>query len=163
MEHLTVHAELLRECFRRTMAAKPFCILAISVLPDHLHMVIKLPEGDCDYSNRISSIKRNFSKNLPEAVKEFRMNTRRQERGIWQRGFWEHTIQDRADLDLHVGYCHYDPVRHGHAKTATDWALSSVHRNVRSGGIVGKLCPVHPRNRIKFGERLSVDRIPDPV
>ncbi|MEM7059786.1 MAG: transposase [Pseudomonadota bacterium] len=159
MDHLTEHAALLRVCFQRTMAAKPFRIDAISVLPDHLHMVITLPAGDDDYSNRISAIKGSFSRNLPKGVAEVKRPARRKERGIWQRRFWEHTISGAADLEKHIGYCHWDPVRHGVVKSAEDWALSSIHRNKLRGGIVGKLGPTRPCDRIKFGERSCVDRV----
>lgn len=158
MDHLLEHAELLRNSFRATMAVQSFRIDAISVLPDHLHMVITLPAGDDDYSTRIGNIKRRFTHGLPEGVSEAPRSGRRNERGIWQRRFWEHAIRDKADLERHVGYCHYDPVRHGLVKDAHDWTLSSIHRNVRTEGLIGHLGPTHPRDRIKFGERMSADR-----
>ena len=43
---LTDHVELLRAAFRGTHQCHPFTIDAIVVLPDHLHTVWTLPEGD---------------------------------------------------------------------------------------------------------------------
>lgn len=158
MDHLVKHTELLRHCFRATMANQPFRLDAISILPDHLHMVMTLPPEDDDYSSRIGNIKRRFIRGLPSVIPEGSQSALRKERGIWQRRFWEHAIRDREDLERHVGYCHYDPVHHGLVKDAHDWPLSSIHRNSRVQGLIGRLGPTHPRDRIKFGERMSVGR-----
>ena len=76
---------------------KPFYIDAWVVLPDHMHAVLTLPEGDSDYSGRWREIKKRFSKGLPknEHVSLARIN--KNERGIWQRRFWEHTIVDERE------------------------------------------------------------------
>ena len=48
---LTDHVESLRAAVRQTRLAHPFAIDAVVVLPDHLHMIMTLPDGDADYSN----------------------------------------------------------------------------------------------------------------
>ncbi len=35
--------------------------------------------------------------------------SRRGERGIWQRRYWEHTIRDDRDLAVHLDYIHFNP------------------------------------------------------
>jgi len=35
------------------------------------------------------------------------------ERPIWQRRFWEHMIRDEEDLNRHIMYVLYNPVKHG--------------------------------------------------
>jgi putative transposase len=62
---LTEHIEALRAAFRETRLRHPFVIEAIVVLPDHLHAIWTLPEGDGDFAMRWSSIKANFSRALP--------------------------------------------------------------------------------------------------
>jgi putative transposase len=52
--------------------------------------------------------------------------TARRERGIWQRRYWEHAIRDDADLERHVDYIHFNPVKHGHVSQVCDWPYSSV-------------------------------------
>ena len=42
-------------------------------------------------------------------------------------------IRDEADLNQHVDYIHYNPVKHGLVKRVIDWPWSSFHRYVRSG------------------------------
>ena len=49
---------LLRESFRYVMKHHPFKINAIVILPDHLHCIWTLSEGDNDYSNRWRLFKR---------------------------------------------------------------------------------------------------------
>ena len=58
---LTEQIGLLRNAVRQTKAARPFAIEAWVVLPDHLHCVWTLPEGDSDYSARWGAIKARFS------------------------------------------------------------------------------------------------------
>jgi REP element-mobilizing transposase RayT len=42
----------LRQSFREVKAKRPFDLLAAVVLPDHLHCLWCLPDGDADYSTR---------------------------------------------------------------------------------------------------------------
>ena len=50
-----------------------------------------------------------------------------------QRRFWEHTIKDEDDLQDHMDYIHYNPVKHGLVKGPRDWPYSSFHRWVKLG------------------------------
>ena len=56
----TDRVEILRQAFRKVMAARPFKIDAMVVLPEHLHCIWRLPEGDADYSSRWREIKKPF-------------------------------------------------------------------------------------------------------
>ncbi|BCL75933.1 transposase [Jeongeupia sp. HS-3] len=127
------HIDGLRQVMRKVQVTHPFQIVAMVVLPDHLHAIWSLPLGDADYSLRWSLIKAGFSRQLPrvELVRESR--SRKRERGVWQRRYWEHQIRDEADLQAHVDYIHINPVKHGHAHRAVDWPYSSVHRYVAAG------------------------------
>ena len=66
---------------------------------------------------------------------EYRSDVRvaRRERGIWQRRFWEHPVRDETDLQRHVDYIHFNPVKHGYVAAVRDWPYSSFHRDVRLG------------------------------
>jgi putative transposase len=127
----------LRAAFRAAMAVRPFLLWGAVVLPDHVHLVIELPEDDADFSARIALVKRGFSRALPPA--EIRepgaspSRRRRRERSVWQRRFWEHTIRDERDLGTHMDYIHYNPVKHGYVKCPHDWPWSSFARWVRVG------------------------------
>jgi putative transposase len=90
----------------------PFETVAICILPDHLHAVWLLPDGDSDFSARWSLFKSDFSRGLPAAQSRSASKIKKREKGIWQRRYWEHVIRDEADLDRHVNYIHYNPVKH---------------------------------------------------
>ncbi len=130
---LTEHIALLRETFRRVKRRHPFRVNAIVVLPEHLHTIWSLPNGDTDYPKRWSLIKSGFSRQLPatEWISESRQ--RRGERGIWQRRYWEHLIRDESDYRHHVDYIHYNPVKHGYVEQVADWPYSSFHHFIRTG------------------------------
>jgi putative transposase len=130
---LAEHIDLLRTAFRETRLRHPFTIEAVVVLPDHLHAIWELPEGDADFATLWRLIKSSFSRALPRS--EWVSNSRRQkgERGVWQRRYWEHTIRDETDLARHINYIHFNPVKHGHVTRVRDWPHSSFHRMVRLG------------------------------
>jgi putative transposase len=63
---LTDQIEALREAARRTRERYPFHFDAFVVLPDHVHAIWTLPEGDSDFSMRWRLIKVQFSKSIPK-------------------------------------------------------------------------------------------------
>ena len=130
---LTDHIESLRQSTRRVRTSHPFEILAMVVLPDHLHCIWQLPEGDQDYPTRWALIKPGFSRQLERGECISLSRHLKRERGIWQRRYWEHCIRDEHDVQRHVDYIHFNPVKHGHAQQPIDWPYSSIHRYVRQG------------------------------
>ena len=109
----------LKESFTHVMATRPFVIEAIVILPDHLHCIWQLPEGDGDFSTRWRLIKRHFSIAVETPL------TKRSEKLVWQRRFWEHLIRNEEDWRRHMDYIHYNPVKHGYVQNPMDWAHSS--------------------------------------
>jgi len=116
----------------------PFEIVSWVVLPDHLHMIWTLPEGESDFSTRWNLVKGNFSR-FYRAVAPIDPpiigRPERRERAIWQRRYWEHLIRDDRDLAAHTGYIHFNPVKHGHASAPRDWPHSSFHAFVARGDL----------------------------
>jgi len=125
----------LREVVREVRKAHPFEIIAWVVLPDHLHAVWRLPQGDTDYPMRWGQIKAKFSRTIPNRERIAASRKNKGERGIWQRRFWEHLVRDDDDLQRHVDYIHYNPVKHGHVRRSVDWQFSSFHRHLRLGWV----------------------------
>ena len=108
---LTRHIDVLREAIRSVKQRHPFVIHGWVVLPDHLHCVIELPQGDADFATRWRLIKMGFSKGLPQTERRSAVRMRRGERGIWQRRYWEHLIRDERDFNAHRDYVHINPVK----------------------------------------------------
>ncbi len=126
----------LREAVRATRAERPFAIDAWVVLPDHLHAVWTLPAGDRDFSTRWRLIKTRFSRALPMGPRRA-SHVARQERGVWQRRFWDRHIRDEAEYAAAVRYCWFNPVKHGLVEHPLEWDLSSVHGDARFDGSGG--------------------------
>ncbi len=130
---LVEHVGFLREAFEEAKRYRPFEIIAIVILPDHLHCIWRLPKGDKDNATRWRHIKSAFCKKLPKAERISASRFKRNERGIWQRRFWEHVITDENDLTNHINYVYINPLKHGHVMKVSDWPYSSFHRDVKLG------------------------------
>lgn len=147
----------LRVAVRAARAERPFRIEAWVVLPDHLHCVWTLPEGDAHYSVRWGAIKARFTMALrgsgftptlpprngygAQAGRwrrggpyEERVGVNHDLRGeapVWQKRFWEHHLRDEADFWMHVRYCWMNPVKHGYVDDPVACAFSSFDRDGR--------------------------------
>lgn len=127
----------LREGIQEVRQTLPFAIEAWVLLPDHLHTIWTLPENDDNFASRWAIIKRTVSKRCG-ALDETRGSitdslSKRRERGVWQRRYWEHLIRDEVDLQRHLDYIHWNPVKHGYVKRVIDWPYSTFHRLVSKG------------------------------
>ena len=132
--HLIKNINLLKLSFQKSKEKYQYEIFAISILQEHIHMIIK-PQNSSDFSKIIGNIKRYYTYNLDGASKdrtlplsESRLN--RKEAGIWQRRFYDHIIRDEEDLYKHLDYIHYNPVKHNLVKNVKDWEYSSFHKFV---------------------------------
>jgi putative transposase len=127
------HIDRLRRSYKAMQERLPFETVAICILPDHLHALWQLPNGDTDFASRWSLFKSGFSRGLPAAETRSASKVAKREKGIWQRRYWEHAIRGDADLERHVDYIHYNPVKHGLVTRVADWPHSSFHRYAAQG------------------------------
>ncbi|MFH0852789.1 MAG: hypothetical protein V1853_00040, partial [bacterium] len=49
---------------------------------------------------------------------------------VWHRSFYDHVIKNQNDLNNHINYIHYNPVKDGLVKNPEDWAWSSFKDNI---------------------------------
>jgi len=128
---------MLREAMEATRASRPWVTEGIVLLPDHLHMLWRLPEDDPDYSGRVGAMKKRFTRAYLAAggvEAEVSASQRRQRcRGVWQKRFWEHRIRDARDFRMHLDYIHANPLKHALVSLPRDWPASSFHRYVKLG------------------------------
>jgi putative transposase len=113
---------ILHRAIMEVQSAHPFTMDAWVLLPEHLHCIWTLPEGDGDFSKRWGLIKAKFSR-----------KTKAHGQQAWQNRFWEHLIRDERDLHAHLDYIHYNPVKHGLVASPKDWPFSTFHRYVQDG------------------------------
>ena len=109
------------------MQDRPFAMDAIVILPDHLHCIWQLPEGDNDFSERWRQIKRFVSIGINSPLNA------RKEKALWQRRYWEHLLRNGEDWRRHMDYIHYNPVKHGYVCRPTDWPHGSFRQAVARG------------------------------
>ena len=125
-----VTVDILRKVVQEVRQRLPFAVDAWVVLPNHMHAVWTLPEGDADFSKRWGLIKATFTKRVVAAalvgagVPLF---------PLWQPRFWEHRIRDERDFAAHIDYVYINPVKHGLVTSVADWPWSSFHRDVKRG------------------------------
>ncbi len=128
---------LLGQIIRETKERWPFEVNAMVLLPDHLHAIWSLPPGDDDYPARWGWFKKEFTKRyLSQGGNEQHTSPSRKRyrrRGVWQRRYWEHTIEDEEDFEAHFDYVHWNPVKHKYVSCPRDWPHSSFHRWVVAG------------------------------
>jgi putative transposase len=146
------HISELRAAFRAGRRERPFTIDAIVILPDHLHAILTLPQGDADFSARWRRIKGHFSSRMI-VLGEFSKRHANEDFALWQRRFWEHTIRDENDFARHVDYIHFNPVKHGLVSRVHDWSHSSFHQYVRQGLLPADWAGDVDESGLKFGER----------
>lgn len=130
---LVRHVNLLRQAFADTQHHYPFTMEAVVILPEHLHCIWTLPDGEADYSLRWRMLKAQFSRSIATGKFVNASRKMRRERGIWQRRFWVRQILNQEDMNRHIDYIHFNPVKHGWVKRVRDWPYSSFHRYVRAG------------------------------
>ena len=92
---LLQNVDLLYKSLFSVLKFYKFRLIAYSILPEHIHIIIK-PKNIYSYPKIIKSFKYSFTKNVglvnPTYVK------------IWQNRYWEHTIRDEDDLKTHMDY-----------------------------------------------------------
>ena len=145
-----------RRCLHESIALarrdRAFDLLALVLLPDHLHLLITLPPNDADFSTRLAAIKGRFSRSYPAAgdVEQPQSASRNRQgyRGFWQKRFWEHEVRDDPDLFHCLDYTHYNPVKHGLATCPHAWPWTTFHSFVRDGRYEPDWCCVCD-NRIR--------------
>lgn len=155
------NVRMLGSVLREMKERWPVEVVAIVLLPDHLHTIWTLPTDDVDYPKRWGWLKKEFTKQYlaqggrEQSCSESKDRDRR--RGVWQRRYWEHMIRDEADLEAHFDYIHWNPVKHGYVQCVVDWPHSSFHRFVNCGHYpanwgTGDIIPARAAQVIDAGE-----------
>ncbi|MCX7085542.1 MAG: PDDEXK nuclease domain-containing protein [Methylococcales bacterium] len=77
-------------------------------------------------------IKTTFTKKYPDPFIVQNINRKnKKQQEIWQHRGWEHCLRYQQDFQKHIDYIHYNPVKHGLVKRASDWQYSSIHRYIK--------------------------------
>jgi putative transposase len=93
-----------------------FDIIAWVILPEHFHLLLNIQEQSI--STIIQSIKLSFSKKCNQRKSTYKHG--------WQKSFWDHIIRNDSDLQRHLHYIHYNPVKHCLVRTPFSYKHSSI-------------------------------------
>ena len=121
---LTANADLLWRSIHKINAIDEFKLIAWVLLPDHLHFVIH--PGTQDISRLMQRIKLSF-------VRLYQERQDQSAHKVWQRRFWDHIIRDQRDMNAHIDYIHYNPLKHGYVHSPFEWEYSSIHEYKERG------------------------------
>jgi putative transposase len=155
------NVELLGDAFRYVLKKHPCNMMAYVIMPEHLHVIWQLPEGDANYSTRWRLIKSYVSRNrnmFEDTTSD--MNDSKGRQPFWQNQYWEHTIQSQDDLDRHFDYIHYNPVKHRLVDDPIKWKYSSFSKYLEAGEYLQNWEKKGTKGYIYwFGGRIDVGRM----
>lgn len=116
--------ELLLCAINHTKKRLPFNLIAYVILPDHLHLLID------PLDNNLSGIMHRFKLSFGA---RYRNKHNFHSVKLWQGRFWDHIIRDENDMNNHIDYIHYNPVKHGYVSRPIEWKYSSFERYLNEG------------------------------
>lgn len=132
---LVRHVGALRGAMRQLLARHPTRVIAMVVLPNRLHALWCLPEAPGALARRVALLKAGFSRPLPAPEGRTPGQLRRREKGIWCRGHWAERVAEGPPLARCRARIHRAPVLAGLCARPQDWPFSSIHRDLRRGGM----------------------------
>ncbi len=118
------HFNLLWDSINKYQNETNFELIAWVVLPDHMHMLIDPKENNL--STLMKKIKLSFSMKY---LKEQNLKSGK----VWQNRFWDHIIRDQNDMNRHIDYIHYNPVKHQKIHNPFEWRYSSIKSYTENG------------------------------
>ena len=120
---LTDSSAIISKCLNKMLIKHRTKLIAWVILPDHFHILIN-PQGHVD--SFMHDFKLSFGAYFR---KENGMSSGR----IWQARYWDHIIRNQDDLNNHIDYIHFNPVKHGLVDSPFDWKDSSIHDYSKKG------------------------------
>ena len=111
---LTDEIAIIKRAYADTLTPRGIRTLALCVMPNHLHAVWRMADGDTNYPGAWQGFKRRVTNRLSQR--------------IWQDRYYESMIETDAQLTHAVNYVHGNPVHHGYVRDAADWPHSTWHR-----------------------------------
>jgi len=107
------NAELFMETLQHYRRLGHFKLHAFVVMPDHVHLL--LTPGELALERVVGLIKGGFSHKVGSKSP------------VWQRGFSDRRMRDRAEFEIRRDYIHQNPVRAKLLKQMRDYPFSSAH------------------------------------
>jgi putative transposase len=123
----------------RHFAGARYDLIAWVVMPNHVHLLIRVYEGT-SLGKVVQSWKSYTGRRIGAMMEDGRAGARRSQAGgsragwssdevvggVWMREYWDRYIRDERHFEAVVGYIHDNPVKAGLVKKAEDWPWSSA-------------------------------------
>ena len=141
--------ELLRKAFKISKNYYNFEIIAICIMQDHIHMVLSIPVPE-NLPKIVRILKQNFTKLIPDKYYPANITEsmkKRNEKGIWQRRYYDHIIRNEKDLFKHIDYIHFNSMKHYNIPPK-DWKFSSFTKYVNNNYYDLNWCNYGDKNHI---------------
>ena len=136
--------KLLLSIMRTIKNEKPYLMIGYVILDDHFHWMIRLERSfrgsekkdlvptrcnarEYEISKLIQSVKLRFTH---QYKKYHGLNDNLR---VWQRRFWDHIARDQEDINRHMDYMHYNPVKHGYVSDPLEYPYSSFQIHLKRG------------------------------
>ena len=137
---LIENIEIIKFSLQNVSQFYNFDLIAYVIMPDHIHCIIK-PSNIEEYPKIVKSFKYSFTKKFNVGLVNPTYNK------IWQNRYWEHTIRDEKDLNRHLDYIHYNPIKH-HQIPPKNYEFSSFKHFVEQGFYEENWCNFEDKNNI---------------
>ena len=109
-------ADILRDALRHRHSSGLWSCLAYVIMPDHLHFVVKLLEGDL--SGQVASFSKFTSREINRLLGR--------KGPTWQSGFYDHALRDERSLSAYLEYMRDNPVRAGLVSRPEEWPYAAT-------------------------------------
>ncbi|MCP4570437.1 MAG: transposase [FCB group bacterium] len=116
---LVDNSDLLISALNKYQEILKYDLLAYVIMPDHIHLLI-----DCK-GNNLSTIMQRIKLSFSRRYRD-RLSIKSQR--VWQPRFWDHIIRDQSDMNRHIDYIHFNPVKHALADSPFEWEFSTIHK-----------------------------------
>ena len=111
--------DLFWKAYEPTCGITDMNLIAWAILPDHMHMLIE------PRSNNLSDLMKRLKQKFSGLYRsQYHLKSGR----IWQYRYWDHIIRNQNDLNQHLDYIHYNPVKHGIVNKPHIYVHSSIHK-----------------------------------
>lgn len=144
------YIQIFKISLKKSIEKFKYKIIACVILSDHCHLLIQAEETD-KIPLIVRDIKYNFVQSLPQeflsTIKLTESELKRNEKGIWQRRYYDHIIRNEEDFNRHLDYIHYNSMKH-YQIPPKDWEYSSFEKFVHEGFYNNNWCNFNDINKI---------------
>ncbi len=121
---LISHIDIFWRAYSAVIEASGAESIAWVALPEHFHLIID--PRDVNLSSLMKRFKLKFA-----GLYRSRLGLMRGR--VWQYRFWDHVIRDQEDLNRHIDYVHFNPVKHGLVRDPFRYEHTSLQKFFQEG------------------------------